>query len=666
MAELILKNKNRDELFSMGENYYRGQGVEKDKFKAVLCYTEAAEQGHFEALIMLGNCFYYGDGVAQNFDKAFYWLDKVVSDDLYYIETDGCFLLGECYYWGRGVKRDYSKAFECYKKVVYDCIMDLSLYKRVAKYYLGFMYMHGQGTEKDDIKAVQMFIESAEGGQKYAQYELAQCYMKGVGIQKDCKKAIDWFIKSGKNGYSKAYYELGRYYAIGIELEKNADEAMKYFTAAAEIGNDDAKKAIADYRAAGRFNFNSACSNSEADNISDNSSSEGYIKKEEVDRITAENEALKKLKKQQEKEISRLKKQQEQERASGSSVSLDDIYNQNDMIINNQKSILARQNKTQSTIERNAADIRNDISDIKGQLSAIQVYMTKKLPTIIAENRQILQKNIQKNAADTERYITEFCSEITDKIVEQTGQQDELKNKVKAELINKLGKGIWNSLEEITKNRLIAARVFWESSKEISGEDFDYCGVCVSVASALEKELLRYFYTGFQQYLEDENIPLQDWPYLLSYYDSKNHKMKKYNKDKFSIGNLPFIFGRTPKDKAITQDKLQNLNCLRNQYLEKIVKDTYLKKTECKQASDCFTKDMFGLGSGLVKQVDQICGKYRNPAAHGGRIYKDMALACCDRIIGKLEAQQYTDEIDSIIKQIYALIDIHKAEKYCK
>ena len=61
---------------NLGECYYYGHGVEQDFKKAVYWYTKAAEQNFGFAQKLLGNCYLLGSGVPQDNEKAKMWHDK--------------------------------------------------------------------------------------------------------------------------------------------------------------------------------------------------------------------------------------------------------------------------------------------------------------------------------------------------------------------------------------------------------------------------------------------------------------------------------------------------------------------------------------------------------------------------------------------------------------
>ena len=63
----------------MGNCYYYGNGVEVDYEKAAEWFTKAAEQGHAEAQYNLGFCYENGKGVPQDNEKAVEWYEKAAE-----------------------------------------------------------------------------------------------------------------------------------------------------------------------------------------------------------------------------------------------------------------------------------------------------------------------------------------------------------------------------------------------------------------------------------------------------------------------------------------------------------------------------------------------------------------------------------------------------------
>ena len=101
--------------------YYRnGKEVTKDTAKATVWLLKAAEQGHARAQTKLGDCYRYGEGVAQNLPvadrqaKAAEWYRKAADKDC----AEAQFELGQCYETGSCVPQNYANAAEWYTKAV--------------------------------------------------------------------------------------------------------------------------------------------------------------------------------------------------------------------------------------------------------------------------------------------------------------------------------------------------------------------------------------------------------------------------------------------------------------------------------------------------------------------------------------------------------------------
>ncbi len=62
-----------------------------------------------------------------------------------------------------------------------------------AQYYLGMMYMKGQGVEQDYKKAGEWFLKASEKAIPSAHYKLGDLYFKGRGLPKDYESAYIWF-----------------------------------------------------------------------------------------------------------------------------------------------------------------------------------------------------------------------------------------------------------------------------------------------------------------------------------------------------------------------------------------------------------------------------------------------------------------------------------------
>lgn len=94
------------------------------------------------------------------------------------------FQLAKMYFKGEGVKQDYKKAFYFWEKVAKQGYEE-------AQCNLGVMYEHGYGVQQNYSNAYEWFEKSANQGYIEAQYNLGVMYQNGYGVQKIIKKHVN-------------------------------------------------------------------------------------------------------------------------------------------------------------------------------------------------------------------------------------------------------------------------------------------------------------------------------------------------------------------------------------------------------------------------------------------------------------------------------------------
>ena len=87
----------------------------------------------------------------------------------------------------------------------------------LAQYYLGMMYLKGQGVEKNYEEAGKWFRKAAENRLPQAQYRLAELYTEGEGVPRDYEFAYIWYSvgaahkhKLSQNAVEKARGKLSK------------------------------------------------------------------------------------------------------------------------------------------------------------------------------------------------------------------------------------------------------------------------------------------------------------------------------------------------------------------------------------------------------------------------------------------------------------------------
>jgi TPR repeat protein len=210
----------------LGDCYDMGAGVAKDPKECALWYGKAANAGNSFAMVGLGMCLRSGSGVKKDEKAAVEWFRK--SAELG--DPGGMQLLGSCYSSGTGVDRDSEEAVKWYRKAA-----DLGFGQAV--YSLGLCYLEGVGVEEDKKEAARLFRKGADAGGHSCMTLLGLCYQNGFGVGKDEKEGVMWFRKAAAHADPLAMNMLARCYLDGTGVDEDAKEAVNWLRKAAELDN---------------------------------------------------------------------------------------------------------------------------------------------------------------------------------------------------------------------------------------------------------------------------------------------------------------------------------------------------------------------------------------------------------------------------------------------
>ncbi|MCQ2288503.1 MAG: serine/threonine-protein kinase [Muribaculaceae bacterium] len=218
--------------------YNNGEIVEKDSVKAEELYKavlpllrELAEKGNARAQCNLGYCFYYGNGVAKDYNEAVKWLRKAAEQGDATAQNN----LGVFYHEGEGMAKDYNEAVKWLR-------LAAEQGNARAQSSLGYCYENGQGVAKDINEAVKWYRLAAEQGNAIGQRVLGLCYYNGNGVAKDYSEAVKWFRLAAEQGDDWGQNNLGACYGNGYGVTKSEEEAIKWYKMAARRGNETAQQ----------------------------------------------------------------------------------------------------------------------------------------------------------------------------------------------------------------------------------------------------------------------------------------------------------------------------------------------------------------------------------------------------------------------------------------
>lgn len=381
---------------------------------------------------------------------------------------------------------------------------------------------------------------------------------------------------------------------------------------------------------------------------------------------------------------------------------MNDEIRQKDHIIENQNEIL----KTLNSIDKKIDKLTDVATSIDNTVKDIQHFITVELIQTIKVSKEELNKRLEQCSDKIENSIESNKTVITQKIDAnfESKSEDELVNKTKElleseheklisdfitsmssyinanikssndtiekerqHLQNIFGSG-WNKLQTSSQTSLISAGVLWESCSTITNENFDFSGVCISATSALESELKKCFFTGFQNYLISKygapsattwTQTFQNWPdQLLSIskqeYENKLQRNTQRGiskvidinlKTEFTIGSVPYLFGVRS---GTTRKSL--LIARLNEYLKTIIINNV--SNPC----DYFIKPNCNMGMSIIDWCEMIRKQYRNPSAHVDVVDRSTAEECYHKVIGKIATYNYTHNVTGLLSEIMNLI----------
>jgi hypothetical protein len=127
--------------------------------------------------------------------------------------------VGECYYYGRSINQNYKEAVKWYT-------LAAKQGHPVAQSDLGHMYDFGYGVEANFHEAAKWYNRSAEQGWAKAQNKLAVCYVYGIGVEQNFIEAERLYLLASEQGYWLASSNLAMLYS---DVKHDLVKAKEYF-----------------------------------------------------------------------------------------------------------------------------------------------------------------------------------------------------------------------------------------------------------------------------------------------------------------------------------------------------------------------------------------------------------------------------------------------------
>jgi TPR repeat protein/CRISPR/Cas system-associated endoribonuclease Cas2 len=188
---------------------------DKGSAEAARWFRAAAEQGLAEAQDELGDCFFYGNGVDEDFVEAASWYRKAAEQGY----AEGQFGLALCFCTGEGVDEDEAEAVIWHRKAAEQGHAG-------AQNSLGDCFFHGDGVDQDFGEAASWYRKAAEQGHAGAQSSLGICFNYGKGVVQDDAEAVRWYHKAVKQGDVDGCEKYGRFLKESKGATRNCDQAL--------------------------------------------------------------------------------------------------------------------------------------------------------------------------------------------------------------------------------------------------------------------------------------------------------------------------------------------------------------------------------------------------------------------------------------------------------
>jgi TPR repeat protein len=153
--------------------------------------------------------------------------------------------LGNNYYYGRlGLEKDTAKAAEWWQ-------MGVDKNHRQCMYNLAGLYIRGDGVEKNEDVARELYMKAADYGLPQANINAALLLdRKALNVTESLplyQQAFEYYYKAAQFKNARAIRRLAEYYELGLAGQKNILEAIRLYKSSARKGNADAQLKMADY-----------------------------------------------------------------------------------------------------------------------------------------------------------------------------------------------------------------------------------------------------------------------------------------------------------------------------------------------------------------------------------------------------------------------------------
>lgn len=210
-----------EQQYELGMRYLLGFKTTPDDKQAFYWLNLAATQAHPRAMYQVANQYISGKVVEKDIYKAIHYYSQAAQKDIPAANT----------------------ALLIYAENGFENIVKAESGDQVAQYQLANAYLNKSSLEDQKI-GLEWLVKSSDQAHSPALLQLAAIYEDGTLTVKSYEKAFKAYQTAAKHNNATAQYELGRMYQAGIGTKVNPQLAYRWFEKAASQGLKEAQQAL--------------------------------------------------------------------------------------------------------------------------------------------------------------------------------------------------------------------------------------------------------------------------------------------------------------------------------------------------------------------------------------------------------------------------------------
>lgn len=191
----------------------------KDEFpgspEVISCMKKLADNGSHFAQLTLGKAFFFGAGVARNFESAWEHFAKADEGG----NAEATYFLALMKFLGQHGDSDLNASLELLQKAV-------AREPRAGK-LLSQIYLQGAGV-KNDLEAARKYAQGKSAFLASVQFAIGDAFYFGRNTAVDHAETAKWYRMAAENESFQAARELSRAYMAGRGVEQSREETISW------------------------------------------------------------------------------------------------------------------------------------------------------------------------------------------------------------------------------------------------------------------------------------------------------------------------------------------------------------------------------------------------------------------------------------------------------